>query len=1604
MDHDQRKQLVTAVRRRLAKARTPTRELAAVLLADASLEDLEAYTVAELAAAATSITDFVRHRDVGAHKVRLVQPDAIDNGAILASTTLIEIVTDNMPFIVDSIIGELEAFGVDIRLVIHPVIVVTRSADGDMKRFHGGLVRGTSSAGTRESLLQIHVDRVDDAHVDEMARRLDSLMTEVRRAVTDWRAMRARLERAIDDFRFGAAGFSDEDREEAIAFLTWLLDDNFTLLGMREYDFLGGRTQGRLKRRDTKALGILADPDIRVLRRGRQAYTTTPAIRAFLMRPEPLFITKANIRSRVHRRVYMDYIGVKLFGSSGKLAGELRIVGLFTSTAYNRSTRTIPYLRRKSERVLALAGFDPHGHSGKALVNVLESYPRDELFHTDDETLHDFALAILELHERPRVRVLVRPDRFDRYVSVIVFVPRERYNTDVRIAIGDYLAERFEGRVSAYDPSYPADMALARVHFIIGRPEGRTPSVDQAVLEAGVTDLTRTWTDHLRERLRERLPEAEARKRAGKYEAAFPAAYREVFAPRIAVDDIATFESLTPEGPLAAIFHDTNADAPDELGLKLLHLASPLSLSERVPILENMGFHVVAEQTFEIGAGEATIGYIHDMTLRRADGGEIDLDGARERLTDALMAIWERRAENDGFNALVLVAGLDWRSVALIRAFGRYLQQTGTPYSQRSMWETLLRYPDLPRLYVDLFAARFDPAGHDAKAAEALSGKFTAALEDVATLEQDLVARRLYALLDAVLRTNFYQTDSEGAPRAEIVFKFDPQRIDFLPEPRPFREIYVYAPRLEGVHLRFGEVARGGLRWSDRPQDFRTEILGLVKAQQVKNAVIVPVGAKGGFVAKWLRPGMSREDFLAEGEATYRLFIASLLDITDNLDGETVVPPKAVVRRDGDDPYLVVAADKGTATFSDIANEIAVARGFWLGDAFASGGSQGYDHKKMGITARGAWEAVKRHFREMDVDIQTAPFTTVGVGDMSGDVFGNGMMLSPVTRLVAAFDHRDIFIDPDPDPAAALKERKRLFDRPRSSWADYKADLISTGGGVFSRRDKSIPLSREMRDLLGLTGARATPAEVIKAILAANVDLLWFGGVGTFVKAPDERNDEVGDRSNDPVRITADRVRARVVGEGANLGFTQRARIAYGLAGGRCNSDAIDNSAGVNTSDIEVNIKIALGAAVRDGRLRQAQRNRLLSAMTDAVGELALDNNYRQTLAISLSHARGLAAFGHQQRFMQALERADRLDREVELLPDDVEMAERHAAGMPLSRAELGVLMAYAKITLFEDLMATDIADDPALAEELMRYFPARMRTKYADTIAGHRLRGEIIVTSLSNALVNNCGSTFAMQVSDRTGADAGSIARAYVVAREVFALGDLTAKIDALDNRLAGKVQLRLYQALRQLAHGRTIWFLENTTVATGIAPLVDTFRPSVEGLSAILDKVLPERLTGRIAAVSEDLVGEGVPADLAGRIARLPALAEALDIALAARAADARLDNAARVYFAVGERFRIARMAEQAAALALTDYYDGLAMERAVEQLGQTHRRLTESVLANGSGVDAIETWIDAGGDGAGRVLETVQSVTESDDLTVSRLSVASGLLADFCRGRAS
>ena len=1544
-------------------------------------EDVAAYGAKSLEAIFRASFARIAKRGDSAAWVEISAPE----GKTKSPPQIIDIVTRDTPFIVDSVLAAIRARGGVIRLMTHPVLPFDpRTA---------GLFGTVMPDAERLSFLHVHIDPVADAAA--MQAEIEVVLGEVACAVKGWRPMLERLRLAIEDLRQRKPRMPAAVLAEAMHFLGWLADHNFTFLGMREYRLKGSGKALRLEPVKDGGLGILEDAGFKFLRSGTAFVEMTEQHVAFLQTPGPLLVTKANVRSRVHRRSHMDYVGVKLYGDDGAVSGELRILGLFTSMSLATPHSEVPLIRRKIAEVMKRSDFAPQSHAGKALMAALDTYPRDELFQIEEDQLFEFAGVIAALADRPRIRVLARIDRFDNFVSVLLYVPRERYNSDVRARIADHLAMRYDGRVSAYYPHF-LEGDLVRAHIIIGRNGGPTPRPVREALEAEVADLTRNFGDLL-------LAAAPDPAAVADYRNAFSPAYQSRNTAADALADIAVLVTL---GDTAHIAMRLSArDGRDGgLGLKVFHRETAIPLSDRVPMLEHFGFRVIDERTYTIHPRDGVERYLHDMVLAPADGVALDVAALGPRIETALLAVWDGLAESDGFNQLTIRAGLAWHDVAILRALARYLRQIGLSYSQRYLAAVLSTQPMAAIALCALFHTLNDPAfagGRDA-AAEDERKVLAAALEATTSLDEDRILRRFLNLVEASLRTNAYQRAADGARRPALAIKFDCVKIDGLPEPRPFREIFVYAPRVEGVHLRFGAIARGGLRWSDRPEDFRTEVLGLVKAQQVKNAVIVPVGAKGGFVPKAMPAGADRETVQAEGVACYRIFVSTLLDVTDNLDGDKLVPPQNVLRRDGDDPYLVVAADKGTASFSDIANAIALEKHFWLGDAFASGGSVGYDHKKMGITARGAFESVKRHFRELDRDIMREEFTTVGVGDMSGDVFGNGMLLSPATRLIAAFDHRDIFIDPDPDPAKSLLERQRLFALPRSSWQDYNKALLSRGGGIFPRAAKSIPLSPEIRAALELKSTAATPAEVMTAILKADVDLLWFGGIGTYVRSVQETDLNVGDRANDAIRITGRDIRARAVGEGANLAMTQRARIDYALNGGRINTDAIDNSAGVNSSDLEVNIKIALGTLVRAKQLSTGDRNTFLASMTGEVAALCLRNNYLQSLAISLTERRGMAEFPDHVDLMLTLEARGQLNRAVEFLPDDITLAERASAHTPLTRPELAVLLAYAKLTLYADLLASPVLDDPYLGKELFRYFPEKLAERYPETISGHRLKREVIATVLANAMVNRGGPAFVNEMMAASSADAGQVAFAYAAARDAYDLAALNTLIDRLDGTAQGATQLTLYAEVEALLVRETLWFLRNASFTEGLAGLIGRHARGVAELRSQLPSLLPPVFADAIGAKAAAFQQGGAPTDVARRVAELSALSFATDIVLIGERAKVSIDDAAKAFFGVLETFNLGAIIAAGRDIVLADRFDRMALDRALANLMRAQRDLSTDVLAQGSSPigKRLAGWRAARPAAIDRVIAAVADLTEGE-LTVSRLSVAAGLLADLARG---
>jgi len=1499
----------------------------------------------------------------------------------------IEIFSADMPFVVDSVLAAIRAKGGAIRFMAHPVLHL----DPESHR----LLDAPGKGAINESLLIVHIDPIADPEARAaLLAEIDATLADVVRATSDWKPMLDRLRRVSEEWKAHPPRAMQASISEGTAFLDWLAEHNFTFLGMRDYAIEGEGGDAKFVAQAATGLGVLEDMNYRFLRAGKDFVETTPQHLSFIIDPEPLMVTKANVRTRVHRRVYMDYIGVKLYGEGGRVTGELRILGLFTSMALATTNTDVPLVRRKLSEVMRRSGAEPSSHAGKALMAALEAYPRDELFQISEVLLYEFAREIAALADRPRLRVLPRIDRFDNFVSILVFVPRERYSSEIRARIGAYLAKVYEGRVSAYYPYFP-EGELVRVHFIIGRDGGGTPRPAREVLEEAVTGLTLSFGDRL----------AAAAKPGTDIEPwhdAFSAAYQARHSIDEALADLAVLDSLQSEASLALRL-GTRGDGDGAYGLKVYHRGRPIPLSDRVPMLENFGFRVIDERTFTFSPKDLPQSFIHDMVLDVPGISPSDFMARAPLVEQAILAVWQTEAESDALNTLTLAAGLAWPDVAILRALTHYLTQIGVTWSRAYLAQVVNAHPDVALALVNLFHAQLDlgfPGNRD-QAVGSAQEAIAAALEATASLDEDRIIRRLRNLVDAAIRTNAFQRDAVGNRRPALAIKFECGKIEALPEPRPLREIFVYSPRVEGLHLRFGAIARGGLRWSDRPEDFRTEVLGLVKAQQVKNAIIVPVGAKGAFVPRMMLKGASRDIVMTEGTACYTIFVSTLLDVTDNLDGDLVVPPPDVRRRDEDDPYLVVAADKGTATFSDTANAISLGRHFWLGDAFASGGSNGYDHKRMGITARGAWEAVKRHFREMDRDIQATPFTMVGVGDMSGDVFGNGLLLSPQTRLIAAFDHRDIFVDPDPDPAKALAERKRLFDLPRSSWQDYGKELISKGGGVFSRTLKTVPLSDEARSALGLGPDPVTPAEVMTAILKAPVDLLWFGGIGTYVRGGEEIDAMVGDRANDAVRIKGADIRAKVVGEGANLAVTQKGRVDFALKGGRIDTDAIDNSAGVNASDIEVNVKIALATPVRLGQLTPDGRNAFLAEMTDEVSALCLANNYLQTLALSLAEKTGLGGLPDERALIEHLETRGLLSRAVEALPEDAAIDARAKAGIGFTRPELATLLAYAKNALFSDLLRSTAPDDPHLGQELFRYFPKKLADRFPDAIATHRLRREVIATVLSNQMINRGGPGFAVKLMAATSADAGQLADAFCVARDAFGVERLYSEIDALDGKIAGTTQLELYGAVGTLLEAETLWLLRNADFTQPLEELVLNYAQAVTDVQGLLGSLLPPSLESAVAAQAERFVTAKVPANLARRVAELATLGFATDTAAIAARSDSTVGNTAGVFFGVLDLFGLSGIVDAAGRLVLADRFDRMALDRALANLMRAQRDLTADVLAIGRG-DAgtrLAAWRQAHADAIERAAAAVADLTKGE-LTVSRLSVAAGLLSDLAR----
>jgi glutamate dehydrogenase len=1557
-------EIIALVRAKVAPEQRQTLEaVVARYFGQVDPEDLAERRPADLYGAALSHWNFARKREPGRARVRVFNPTLEEHGW-QSTHTIIEIVNDDMPFLVDSVTMEVNRHGLTLHLIIHPLLLVNRDGDGTL------LGLGTEGATTarRESFIHVEVDRItDSARQEALAADVTRVLGDVRLAVADWKSMQDRMLAVVAELEQRPPPIPREQRDEGLAFLRWLADNHLTLLGYRRHELVTMDGQDALKIVPDSSLGLLREGAGKEVSASFAALP--PEVRAYARRPELLVITKSTARSTVHRPGYLDYIAVKRFDSAGNVTGEDRFLGLYTSTAYSANPADIPLLRRKTANVVARSGVAPGSHAGKALLNILANYPRDELFQITEDDLLQTAMAILHLGERQRFRLFVRRDPFERFLSCLIYAPRENFTTELRRKWQAILTEAFNGSSSEFNV-HLSESVLARIQITVRTTPGKIPQFDVRELEALLAASARRWDDDLKGALLETSGEARGNELLRQFGNAFPAGYREEIAARSAVPDIAMMATLSEEHPLGMSLYRPLEGSPGTLRFKIFHLGAPVTLSDSLPMLEHMGLKVLDEHPHRVTPQGSGPVWIHDFGMVAAGADtEVEVDSLHQVFEDAFGRIFRGEVESDDFNRLVVAARMPADEIVVLRAYAKYMRQIGFSLSQTFIESTLAAHADIAGALVALFRTRFDPmggAGSGSRAAEQQRA-IEAMLENVANLSEDRVLRLYLALMLATNRTNFWRRGADGKRRGFLSFKFDPAKVPGLPEPKPMFEIFVYSTRFEGVHLRGGKVARGGLRWSDRPEDFRTEVLGLVKAQMVKNTVIVPVGSKGGFVLKRAPAASDREAFMKEGVACYEDYLRGLLDLTDNRVGDKIVAPPDVKRHDPDDPYLVVAADKGTATFSDYANGISKEYGFWLGDAFASGGSVGYDHKAMGITARGAWESVKRHFREMGVDTQTTDFTVAGIGDMSGDVFGNGMLLSRHIKLVAAFDHRHIVLDPDPDPEASFRERERLFRLPRSTWADYDAKLISRGGGIYSRGAKSIPLTPEVKAALAITGDAMTPTELVNAILKAPVDLIYNGGIGTYVKATGESHAQVGDRASDTLRVNGSELRCKVFAEGGNLGCTQLGRIEYAASGGRIYTDAIDNSAGVDTSDHEVNIKILLGLPIAEGELTEKQRNTLLAEMTDDVAALVLRDNIFQTQVLSVTGRIAPSLLDAQARFMQFLEKRGRLNRAIEFLPTDEELAERRAKGLGLTSPERAVLLAYSKIWLYDELLASALPDDPWVATALIRYFPGALEKTYAAYMTRHPLKREIIATHVINSMVNRVGSTFVHRLVETTGARPHEIVRAYLLSREVFGLVPLWMAIEALDNKVDDAVQsTMLIDTSAQLERGTT-WFLRSRRLGDDIGTTIAHFAPGVAELSLRLPKLLDAGERSRIDAAVARYVAQGVPQDLAVRVVTFDALYASLDIAEVAASAKRPVEPVAAIYFDLGNKLGLSWLREKIAALPGDKHWQLLSRSAMQDDLSGLQRTLAGTVLANHdadgiSPAKRVAVWQDA------------------------------------------
>ncbi|MFT5111371.1 MAG: glutamate dehydrogenase [Parasphingorhabdus sp.] len=1523
--------------------------------------------------------------------VHIYNPDYERHGW-QSTHTVLEIVCDDMPFLVDSVSMALNRSGLTIHHTLHPVLPVSRDKSGTIVKVH--LADENKSESAMESFMQFHFDReTSEAALNTLQQTIETTLNDVALACKDWQAMRESVKSFTVELYAESNNNPRSTLKEAAELLEWIENDHFTLTGLCEFSSASDpttRTRPILNKKSV--LGILQKPsfsDDHI-----EKLVLPCSMMDFLEFPDDLVLTKSSADSTIHRPARLDLICIK---ANNQATGQVRVfcvLGLFTSAAYNRNTREIPHIQHKVGRLMSATNLPANGHLGKVLRNIIEIYPRDTLFQIPESQLKLILNGIMHLQERQHIRMFVATEPFNRFHSVLVYIPKDRFHSDLRLRIQNMLRMSFNSLHVEFNVLF-TESVLARIHFLVYTDTATKPDIDLTELERRIADAALTWNDHLRTTLVEQFGEESGIRYFNQYRNAFPISYQDDCNPRRAAYDIQRINLAATSGELGTYFYRPVNVIDGSVHLRLYSREAEVSLSEVIPMIENMGLRVLGERPYLVTPAEGAAVWLHEFSLTNQMNWEIDAESSREVFEDAFTQIWKGNLEDDGFNRLVLGAGLSWRECMVIRAYAKFMKQIRIRYSQDYIEDTLSSNPHMTRRLIALFHILFDPEfSLDRETArQNLMEQINEGMERVVNLDEDRILTASLNAIEATLRTNFYQCDSNGNHKEYLSIKFDPSQILRMPEPRPMFEIFVYSPWVEAVHLRGGKVARGGLRWSDRPEDFRTEVLGLVKAQMVKNAVIVPVGSKGGFIVKRMPDG-ERDVQMAEVIRCYQSFMRGMLDITDNIVGDSIVHPEQTVRRDEDDPYLVVAADKGTATFSDIANGIAKEYNFWLGDAFASGGSDGYDHKKMAITARGAWESVKRHFREIGVDTQTQPFTVIGIGDMGGDVFGNGMLLSNQIRLLAAFNHLHIFIDPDADPTISFAERQRLFDLPRSSWKDYDASLISSGGGIYNRTDKSIELSAEARQALGINQDSITPTDLINRLLKSSVDLVWNGGIGTYVKSTSETHDDVIDRANDPLRVNGNELRCKVFGEGGNLGMTQLGRIEYSEKGGLCYSDAIDNSAGVDTSDHEVNIKILLDRSVGSGDLTVKQRNQMLASMTDNVADLVLRDNYEQTQAISLAATTASELFRQHIRFIRHLEREGELNRELEYLPNEEMINHRIKVNLGLSRPELSVLFAYSKITLYKYLIETDVPEDQYLSFTLARYFPGLVSEKLHDVMMEHPLRREIIVTHITNDMVNRGGPTFAFRLWELTGVSWSHIARAYTVATEIFNLRRLWSEIEGLDNQVADAVQKSMLQDVAGLVERATSWLIRNRPENMNISATVDYFQGGVSQLVESYPRSLAasNRLIHKKRA--KQLQGLKVGTDLAHQVASLMALSSALDIVDVSQRLGCDVGLVANIYYGLGDALEIHWLRDQVGGLKIRNHWQAMAVFSLRNEFHSEQKELTALVLGaeqTGNGRKMLRKWLAQNETYVSRFLQLIADFKAVREIDFAMLSVA-------------